>query len=406
MKNILFTSVALLSLMGFASTASAGPVRSAAVLEFADEDTLFVADWRGGEIHAFDLPATSVAAAPFNVMDVRPAIARRLGVRSDALRIEDMAVRPGSGLAYVALSVVRGERADPAIVSVTPQGQVEVLNLRGGHVSAPITDRPAAEDTFWRDVPAQSLTITDMTFYEGRLYVAGIGNREFASTLRIFDYPFAGAGRSTTVEIYHAVHNQIETRAPIRTMDVVLLNGVRTLLAAYTCTPLVTIPLSDLRDGAHIRGRTIAELGYGNAPIDMVTYTSDNQPMVLISNTHRGADLMTLASIAEGAVRPSLSTPIVFPTEPLAGVRAASIPLGNIDQMADYNDGLILTLRRDPASGAVQMVTLPKAGFLRLSDFVNEYDFEGYNYEQDIFRPFHVQLRELEGYPELADRAR
>ena len=45
------------------------------------------------------------------------------------------------------------------------------------------------------------------------------------------------------------------------------------LVAAYTCTPIVTIPLDELKDGAHIRGKTIAELGYGNTPAGMIAYT-------------------------------------------------------------------------------------------------------------------------------------
>ncbi len=68
------------------------------------------------------------------------------------------------------------------------------------------------------------------------------------------------------MEIYHAGHNLIETRAPIRAMSFTSWGGRPYLVAAYTCTPLVTIPLDDLKDGAHIRGKTVAELGYGGVP--------------------------------------------------------------------------------------------------------------------------------------------
>src|SRR6266568_4972703 len=48
-----------------------------------------------------------------------------------------------------------------------------------------------------------------------------------------------------------------------------------TLLAAYTCTPLVEFPLSDLKPGAKVKGKTIAELGNRNRPIDMIVYQKD-----------------------------------------------------------------------------------------------------------------------------------
>ena len=105
-----------------------------------------------------------------------------------------------------------------------------------------------------------------MAVHANKLYVAGLSNRVFASTLRVYDLPFSGRTQATTVEMYHPVHNQIETRAPIRTMVILPVAGVPTLLAAYTCTPLVAIPLSDLKDGAHIAAKTIAELGWGSEP--------------------------------------------------------------------------------------------------------------------------------------------
>jgi hypothetical protein len=64
--------------------------------------------------------------------------------------------------------------------------------------------------------------------------VAGLSNRSFASTLRVYDYPFSGKAQATTIEMYHPVHNQIETRAPIRSMTVMSIAGEPTLVAAYT----------------------------------------------------------------------------------------------------------------------------------------------------------------------------
>ena len=72
--------------------------------------------------------------------------------------------------------------------------------------------------------------------------MAGLGNSNFASTLRIYDFPFNEHATASTVEMYHPVHDQLETRAPIRKMAVVTLDGEPSLVAAYTCTPLVVMP--------------------------------------------------------------------------------------------------------------------------------------------------------------------
>ena len=60
------------------------------------------------------------------------------------------------------------------------------------------------------------------------------------------------------------------------------------LLAAYTCTPLVQFPLSDLKPGAKIRGKTVAELGNRNRPLDMIVYNKGDNDYLLIANSSRG----------------------------------------------------------------------------------------------------------------------
>ena len=60
------------------------------------------------------------------------------------------------------------------------------------------------------------------------------------------------------------------------------------LLAAYTCTPLVRFPVNDLKPGAKIRGRTVAELGNQNRPLDMIVYKKDGKDFLLLANSSRG----------------------------------------------------------------------------------------------------------------------
>ena len=78
------------------------------------------------------------------------------------------------------------------------------------------------------------------------------------------------------------------------------------------------------------------------------------------------------------------------------------VPLSAVDWIDNLNKDLLLALRRDAASGKMGLVTIPKGVYLRLSDFVNEYDFPDYQYPPtDPFHAFHKIARRLEGYPEL-----
>ncbi len=389
--------------------AAAGPVKSVGPMLFADANTLVVADWRAQELHAFKLPpAPAAAARPFNLGNVSTPIAEALHVRPDKVAFEDMAFRPGTETAYVALSVDRGGARVPAIVAIDATGKVSVLKLdKLAGTSARITGAPAADKVFWRDTPEATLTVTDLAMAGGKLYVAGLGDGDFASTLRIYDFPFDDRSTASTVEMYHPVHDQLETRAPIRKMAVVTLNGEPSLVAAYTCTPLVVIALKDLVDGAHVKGTTIAELGWGSAPVGMVTFDAGQGPLVLLANSAKSADLMPVSAIAEAALKPSLSTPIQVPASPLEGLKSTYLPLTGLDKVAVQDAQFIGALRRQPSTGAMQLVSFRVGAFLRVSDFVNEYDFADFHYRAgDPFRAAHVVMRTDEGYPELAARSK
>lgn len=386
-----------------AGAAPAGPIKSATKLAFGDAGTLFVADWAGGKIHALSVPVPAAQGKPFNLKDIQTPIATALHAAPTSLRFEDLVVQPGSEIAYVAVTIRNGAASKPAVVTVDSAGKVQVVDLKKTANSVAITDKPSADLSFWRDIPAQSLTVTDMRFYQGKLYVAGLSDRSFASTLRIYDYPFKGAARAATIEMYHPVHNQVETRAPIREMAITTLNGEPTLVAAYTCTPLVTIPLKDLADGAHITAKTVGEMGWGSQPVGMVTFKAGDADYLLMVNSSRSADLLPLTEIADGAAKPGLNTPIEWPAKPYLGVKATMVPLSATMRIDNLNDGLLLAMRRDDSTGAVQLASIPKGAYLRLSDFVNEYDFKDYQYPAgDKFHDFHKFARGLEGYSDLA----
>lgn len=407
MTQMLRSVIAVLACCGAVAQAMAAPVLSAGTLTFVDADTVVVADWRAGQLHAIALPpAAAGMPKAFNLKNVSATIAKALHSTPERLRFADMAVRPGAELAYVTLSVEKTGRSapSPALVSVDAAGRVAVVNLATvPHTSVAIANPPAADQRLWRDTPTATYTVTDMVHHDGKLYVAGLSNASFASTLRVFDVPFKGQATATSVEMYHPVHNQLETRAPIRKMVIATLNGEPSLVAAFTCSPLVTIPLKDLKDGAHIAAKTIAEFGWGSAPVGMVMFDGGQGPMVLLTHSHKSADLMSVADIAAASIRLGLNTPIKWPSEPLLGLKSTYVPISGVARLSNQDKDFLAALRRNEATGSMELVSMRKGLFLRLSDFVNEYDFADFKYEPtDGWREVHRMLRTDEGYADLA----
>jgi hypothetical protein len=131
-------------------------------------------------------------------------------------------------------------------------------------------------------------SITDIGFVQDRVLIAGLSNEEFSSTLRAIPFPFKTAVDGTNVEIYHGAHGRFETRSPVRTFVPFTVAKQPHLLAAYTCTPLVQFPLDALKPGAKIMGKTVAELGNRNRPLDMVVYQKGGRDYLLLANSSRG----------------------------------------------------------------------------------------------------------------------
>ena len=402
----LSTGVLLLSAMAVA----AQPPQSAGILEFGPDNTLFVADTLSGAIHAYDLPTEGPAPeqdVAYNLLDVDISVASAIGAEG-RLIYGDLAVHPVTRNAYVSVMATVDGVAKPAVVSITRQGDVTTLDLSTlPSTRFDLSDPGDPNVTFWRDVPAPSLTITDLDFMNDELFVSGVSTGEFASTLRRAPYPFTGSSASSSVEIYHAAHNQNETRAPIRAMTLVELGGVLTTVAAYTCTPLVTIPVDALSDGAHVTGKTIAELGYGNTPLDVISFAAADfqgevSQYVLVVNREMDADLISLDDLTEAASNPGLSEPVPY-LGATSGVRTVPLPLSGVVHMADQDNQFLLAMRRDLDTGAMELVSFRKGSFFRLSDFISEYNFPDYAYADDQMstgvRMFQNMLKADEGFP-------
>ncbi|MEO1035869.1 MAG: hypothetical protein AAFX44_09950 [Pseudomonadota bacterium] len=416
--NRLFTS-ATLSVVGLlvslaACAAEKLPLpKSASVLEFADARTLFVADSVGGRIFAYTLdgiPNTSEAtdSTAFNVLGLGQKLGAALEVSPFAITYNDLAVHPVTRHAFVSLTVKGAKAPMPAIAKVDLEGNVIVLDLeRLEGTSIALDDKPDDGVSFWRDLPASTFTVTDLDFADGELFVAGLSSGEFASTLRRVAFPFESEYASTRIEMFHTAHDQNETRAPIRAMAVTKLNGELTVVAAYTCTPLVTVPVAGLKDGERVTGKTIAELGYGNTPLEVITFSAMNmeqkrEDFVLVINREMDADLISFDALTAAATAEGLNEPVPY-LGATSGVPTTPLPLSGVAQAADQDIQFLLTLKRNLDTGDMDLVSYRKGSYMRLSDFVSEYNFPDYAYveKQDGARMFQNLLKMDEGYPDL-----
>jgi len=206
----------------------------ATVMAFGPDNVLFVGDSKAGVIHAIPTKATTLKdPVPFNGHGIDRKIASKLGVTPSDLIIHDMQIHPGSQEAYIALKNGHAPNAKSLIAVISPTDNVvrflDVSNAGKQQVSI---KEPLTKDfNFYKDFPASTLNITDIDYHNGFVYVAGLTNGEFASTLRKIKYPFSGNQTKVgSIEMWHAVHTQKETRAPIRTMTFEEINGESTFL--------------------------------------------------------------------------------------------------------------------------------------------------------------------------------
>jgi hypothetical protein len=360
--------------VGSAAPAAVGSFSDGAVkaksyskLAFSPDGILFVGDSIGARIYALDLGDRQRvdAVKPLDVGDVEGKIAAMLGGDPRDVMIHDMAVNPMSKNIY--LTVSRGRRSftgqwqlpnDVAnasvLLRVTPGGAIEEVRLDRVKLSAldianPVNDKAEVD---WKKVKQRVDTISDMVFIDGKLYVAGLSNEEFSSTMRIYPFPFDGTGTSTTLEIYHGAHAKWETDSPIRSFLPYRIQGKSYLMASYLCTPLVLFPLDSLKDKTHVKGTTIAELGYGNYPIDMVAYRSQGKDYVMIVNSTRG--LMQIK--AEDLQKPASA--ITTPVPPGSGTPAEHLRGQGVMQVENYGDNYLLRLARNTFTGEMTLSTV------------------------------------------------
>ncbi len=356
--------------VGTPAVASVGPIT------FGPDDVLFVADNTAATIFAIDVGDRDDEGDvdAFDLDDLDSRLGAFLGCAVEDVIIRDLAVHPRTHNVYLAVMRGRGVAALPVIVKIdhrsgsisevaltdVPFSQVAIQNaipVDDERTDVQFADPPDGEEVeihghtlrFARP-PARTATVTDMAYVDGMLIVAGMSNEEFSSHLRRIPFPFTGTVAENSLEIFHVSHGKWETAAPIRTF--VPYDRGTSVLASYTCTPLVHFSLADMTADGHATGRTVAELGAMNQPLDIVTFRQGDDEYLLIA--HSTHPMMKIAcsdiDTQEG---------LTEPREP-RGVPREIVEIPGVKKLANLNSNYVLAMQRDE-SGKRQLRSLKTA---------------------------------------------
>ncbi len=328
-------------------------IKSVGPLAFGPEGVMFVGDNKGAAIFALDVgeETTTGDTRGIDLENADTALASYLGCARDDVQIRDMAVHPLSGNVFLSVMRGSGDAAVPVIVRIDQDGAISDVSLDGIPFSQTEIEDAADEDDP-REVTRMKLrtvTITDMSYVDGLLVVAGTSNEEFSSTLRRIPFPFTGDTTSNSLEIFHVSHGRYETAAPIRAFVPYQQN--RSILASYTCTPVVQFSVSDFRPGELAHGKTVAELGAHNRPLDLVSFEGDDGEYLLVANDRH--PLIKIACVDIDGQGPltvpddSLDSSPADPVTPGVGVPRQILPQSGVRRLANLGDDSVLMLQED-----------------------------------------------------------
>ena len=300
---------------------------SAGPLAFGPDGILFVSDPKSATIYAIDTKShrpekADLEKATYQLEDVQGALASLANGNAGDVAVADIAVDPEAGTLLMSVTVA----SRPGLAVVGLDGKANLIKLDKVLASAiELPNAPPDKVTGEgrRASNKRMESITDLAFSEGRLIVSGLAGENPLSTVRAIGFPFQAPGSEAQIEIFHAAHGRNEDYAAIRAFIPINIDGKPSLLAGFTCTPLVRFSLDSLQKGDKVRGTTVAELGNQNRPLDRIVYERDGKTFLLVTNTARGVMKIDTADVAG---QDEL-------TEPVKGGGTAGVPFSKVESM-------------------------------------------------------------------------
>jgi hypothetical protein len=334
-------------------------LKSAGALAFGPEGILFVADPKGAAIFALDVKDNSkdTTTTGVELKNIDKALGSFFGIAREDVVIHDMIVQRNSQNIY--LSVSRGRSADAIPVIIRINRKNELSEVKTDNIlfsKADLNNAPGVDEKTSWGAPKRPMAITDLHFSNGTLYVAGLSNEEFSSRLRMLSFPFQKTQTSTSVEIFHTSHNRYETHAPIETLLPLILNNQPHILAGYGCAPLAKFSVADLKEKKHVKGLTLAELGGGSRPLDMVLFQRKGEDHILIANSNRSVYKIKVSDLEKSE---ALTAPVddIYVSSGTPFVATGFVGVLQIDEL---NKNFIAAIQRNIETGELNLVSLPK----------------------------------------------
>ncbi len=309
-------------------------------MAFGPEGILFIGDSKSAQIVAIDLSThPEVDNSKVNIEFLDKLIADMLGTDTDQVQITDMAVNPENNNIYIS---VHHSSGTPVLLRVENDKLKQISLTDVSHSKTAISDPVAKDAKDKRGRELRKWAVADIKYHDGKVLISGLSNKEFASTFRSVDFPFTDKQSYGSLEIFHAAHGQYETHAPIKTFLPTKIKGTPHVVAGYTCTPLVVLPMNKIKPGEHHKGRTVAELGSGNSPLDMIEIENGDKRYLVISNTNRPLMKMDFTDLE--AYEDTLTTPVTKKGA-AAGVAYVNLPYVNVLQLDKLGDGFLMIKR-------------------------------------------------------------
>lgn len=330
-------------------------IKSINAMAFGPEGILFIGDSKHASVFAIEMKEGTSRSSEeaINLKGVDVKLAGLLGTDPENVSIKDMAVHPISHSVYFA---VHTDGDKPALFKT--QGEtfthVPLSDVYYSKIALANAVEEGAKDRRGRAL--RKWAISDLSFFNGEVMISGLSNEEFASTFRSIPFPFKTDQMHASLEIYHAAHAQYETHSPIKTFLPYELDGEAHLIASYTCTPLVLFPLSEMTSGKHTKGKTVAELGNRNTPLDIISYENKGKPYILMANSTRAVMKISADDLAN--FKDFLKDP-VEENGGTAGINFYAMPYVNVQQLDDYSDQFVLMLQRK-SDGDLTLMTVDK----------------------------------------------
>ncbi len=359
MKKIVLTMVMafllspLLANNSITDTFSVGDpeIGSINAMSFSPEGILFIGDSKGAQIVAIDMSTAAKANnEKVSIPDVELLLSQLLGADSDQLQIVDMVVNPANQNIYIGAQHSTGK----SFLFLVNNNTLENVPLAAVSFSkTAVSNAIAAEAKDRRGRSLRQWAISDIKYADGQVMLSGLSNAEFASTFRSVPFPFTQQQKESSLEIYHAAHGKYETASPIKAFTTIQVNNQPHLLASYTCTPLVVFPLSELAAGSHTKGRTVAELGNWNTPLDIIEMEKEGARYILMANSNRALMKIKVADIE--SFGDSLTTRVSERSD-TAGVEFINLPFVNVQQLDKLNDTEFVFIQRE-ATGKLALKT-------------------------------------------------